>query len=109
MFYTKETFEEKCLEKMPDSNFKMIQFNGIKNPCSFLCLKCNNTFFYQQADKIIDRGRRGLKNVCKFCEDTKQKYIGFEAHKSLPFDMDVVVYFFTKVNKQTKEVEYLYL
>ena len=73
MFYTKETFEEKCLEKMPDSNFKMIQFNGIKNPCSFLCLKCNNTLSYQNADKIIDRGRRGLKNVCKFCEDTKQK------------------------------------
>lgn len=39
-------------------------------------------------------------------EDTKQKYIGFEAHKSLPFDMDVIVYFFTKVNKQTKELEY---
>ena len=46
-----------------------------------------------QAKEIVD-------------EDTKQKYIGFEAHKSLPFDMDVVVYFFTKVNKQTKEVEY---
>ena len=39
-------------------------------------------------------------------EKTKDKYITHEGHKSLRFDYDVVVFFHSKVNKQTKEVEY---
>ena len=73
MLYTKESFKNKLQEKMPESNFELLEFTGIKNKCSFKCLECGNILNYSEADKILDRGRRNLKNVCRICEDTAQK------------------------------------
>ena len=73
MRYTKESFKNKLMEKLPKSNFELLDFTGIKNKCSFKCLNCGNILEYKEADKLLDRARRGLENICKICENTSQK------------------------------------
>lgn len=73
LYYNLETFSEKLQKLLPESNFTLLTWAGIKQPASFICHTCNNTLYYAQADKIVDRSRRGLKNVCRICEDTAQQ------------------------------------
>ena len=72
MRYTFESFDDRLHKLFPNSNFKLIEWNGIKNKCIFKCLSCGRIQEYQEADKIIDRSRRGLSLICKNCEDTVQ-------------------------------------
>lgn len=73
MFYDIYSYSQKLQEKLPESNFKLLSFSGVKKPCSFVCLTCNNTLTYEEADKLMDRARRGLKNICRICENSAQK------------------------------------
>ena len=79
MRYTFESFDDRLHKLFPNSNFKLIEWNGIKNKCIFKCLSCGRIQEYQEADKIIDRSRRGLSLICKNCEDTAQLKLRLQA------------------------------
>ena len=70
--YTFMEFSDKLHSLFPNSKFQLLSWNGIKHSCSFHCDDCNKDFTYAQADKIIDRFRRGLQLICNNCEDTSQ-------------------------------------
>lgn len=70
--YTKETIKARILKEMPESDIEIIKYNGIVKPAIIHCNKCNSDIEYKTMDKIIDRGRRGLKDACRVCEDTVQ-------------------------------------
>lgn len=72
IMYTTESYNEKLSQIFPESEFEIIKFQGVKNPFSFKCLVCGTIHNYTQADKVNDRYRRGLKNICYVCEDTRQ-------------------------------------
>lgn len=69
--YTKESIKQRIQKEMPKSDIEIIEYSGIIKPAIIYCNKCGSTLKYSTMDKIIDRGRRGLKNACKICEDTK--------------------------------------
>ena len=69
--YNKETIKERIIKEMPKSDIEIIKYDSITKPVVFYCNKCHNTLEYTTADKVIDRGRRGLQDACKICEDTK--------------------------------------
>ena len=69
--YNKDTIKERIIKEMPESDIEIIEYSGIVKPIKIKCNKCENILSYNTADKIIDRGRRGLKNACNICEDTK--------------------------------------
>lgn len=71
--YTFETFERRLHELFPTSDFSLLTWSNIKQPCSFICHTCGKIQEYQAADKIVDRHRRGLSLICKECEDTAQQ------------------------------------
>lgn len=58
--YTKESFQQKLKERFPDEEIEVITFNGVKNPCSFKCCKCNNIFNRKQAEILLTKGRKHL-------------------------------------------------
>ena len=69
--YNKNTIKERIMKEMPASDIEIIEYSGIVKPIKIKCNKCGNILSYSTTDKIIDRGRRGLKNACNICEDTK--------------------------------------
>ena len=73
MRHTKETITERFRTLFPSSNFEVLEWNGIKNYCKIKCLDCGKILEYSEADKIVDRSRRGLQLICRYCEDTAQK------------------------------------
>ena len=68
MEYTKETYYQKLLELLPESNFTLDIFNGTEQPCQITCKKCNTVHKFAYAGLIARRARRNCKNVCKNCE-----------------------------------------
>lgn len=70
--WNKDNFINEIKRRMPESQIEVISFEGIVKPFKFKCLKCGTTSEYKTADKCIDRGRRGLTDACKVCEDTVQ-------------------------------------
>lgn len=73
MRYTKETITKRFQELFPSSHFEVLEWNGIKKFCKIKCLDCGKEIEYSEADKIVDRSRRGLQKICLYCEDTPQK------------------------------------
>ena len=72
MKYTKEEFKQRVIKEMPESNVEIIEFTGLSKPLKVYCNKCKNIISFSTANHGTDRGRRGLKNICNICEDTKQ-------------------------------------
>lgn len=66
--YTKETYYEKLMNEMPESNFTLDVYNGTEKPCEITCKTCNAHYIFSAAHLISRRAARNNKNVCKKCE-----------------------------------------
>lgn len=83
MIYNNVTFTEKLHNICPQGDFQLCNFTGIKKPIDIVCNKCSTLWHFQAADKIIDRHRRGLQDICRKCEDTAQRKPREQALKKL--------------------------
>lgn len=72
MAYTIISYKEKLQQLFPNSHFELLSFSSTTKPCVIKCLKCNKEISYTQADKIVDRARRGIEEICIYCANTSQ-------------------------------------
>lgn len=68
LIYTKETYYEKLMNEMPESNFTLDVYNGTEKPCEITCKACGSHYTFSAAYLISRRTTRNNKNVCKKCE-----------------------------------------
>lgn len=68
LVYTKETYYEKLMFEMPESNFTLDVYNGTEKPCEITCKTCGNHYVFSAAYLLARRATRNNKNVCKKCE-----------------------------------------
>lgn len=72
MLYTCQAYKEKLQTLFPNSKFELLSFSGATKPCIIKCLKCEKEINYKQADKIVDRARRGITEICLYCANISQ-------------------------------------
>lgn len=66
--YTKETYYNKLMELLPESNFTLDVYNGTEKPAQITCKTCGNCYKFTVASNLARRARRGNLNICKKCE-----------------------------------------
>lgn len=70
MIYNKETYREKILCSLPESDFNFISFLGTEYPCSIICNKCKTIYSYKVANSLLKKQKRGHVDVCPSCENS---------------------------------------
>ena len=95
MKYTKETYYDKLMKDLPESDFTLDIYNGTEQPCEITCNKCHSHYTFSTAASIARRARRGNKNVCKKCENNdwteKQKLAEHKAKYLLQKKQTIVL------------------
>lgn len=83
MKYTEKEYKELLLKKLPNSDFDFLDFTGTEYPATIICNKCKKTYTFQVAANFAKRARRGNKDICSFCEPSKNNEIRASYQKIL--------------------------
>lgn len=75
--YNLQTFEEK-VNSITDDKLKILEFNGVKKPVKFICLKCGKEQKVQRGEVLL---RKGKNYQCQFCHYTKEEKTLETKHK----------------------------
>ena len=67
--YNLKTFEE-AVNKLTPDKLKILSFNGVKQPVTFICLKCNKQQTVQRGEVLL---RKNKTYQCKYCHYSKEK------------------------------------
>ena len=67
--YNLKTFEEKANSLTPDK-IEVLNFEGVKKPVSFRCLRCGKISRVKKGEVLL---RKGKTYQCSFCHYTKEK------------------------------------
>ena len=98
--YTLNSFEEKA-NSITQDKIKVIEFNGVKAPVKFQCLKCGKNQEVARGEVLL---RKGKKYQCQFCHYTKEnltKETKYKIEKVLQ-GKDIELIEFTKVGEIAK-------
>lgn len=66
--YNINTFEEKA-NSLTEDKIKVLEFNGVKSPCTFVCLKCGQIQEVKKGEALV---RKGKTYQCQFCHTPKE-------------------------------------
>ena len=66
--YTLNSFEEKA-NSITQDKIKILEFNGVKAPVKFQCLKCEKIQEVARGEVLL---RKGKNYQCQFCHYTKE-------------------------------------
>lgn len=69
MRYTIESFTQRLQNYFPDSDFTLLNYDGIKYPLNYKCNLCGKVWHYSTADHVVNRYRTGCKSICPDCEE----------------------------------------
>lgn len=82
MSYTKKTFEEKIAELYPKESISIIDFKGVKKPCTCRCNVCSADYTLASAEGFIKKNKKFICSKChpyrKYSKEDYQKKIGSE-------------------------------
>lgn len=93
--YTLESFQKKIDELYPNEKVKILEFNGVKQPCSFKCLKCGGTTAVAKGEVLNKKGKQFL---CLKCNP------GYSTSK-ITKDCGEKIEFVLKKNKNLKVIQ----
>lgn len=95
--YNINTFEEKA-NSLTEDRIKILEFNGVKSPCKFVCLKCGQTQDVKKGEVLV---RKGKTYQCQFCHTSREGITKANYQKLLDAaeKADKEVTLFTKTGK----------
>ena len=95
--YNIKIFEEK-VNSITEDNIKVLEFDGVKNPVVFECLKCHKITRVNRGEVLL---RKGKTYQCSFCHTPKEIVTkkNFEKITFLAKESDIEIVSFTKTSE----------
>ena len=75
--YTLQTFEDK-VNSITEDNVKILKFDGVKKPVTFICNTCGKEQTVQRGEVLL---RKGKQYQCRYCHNSKENVRKENIHK----------------------------